>query len=481
MLTTLVMRDAFSLIRSEVTIESAGYIAPSKTSNMHIFDEPLVGAIYRAKFVIITESDWTSFHLKSGGEILNVRLNVTEGYDAPKLNYFWDVNLNFIYVGKSQFDPTKVKLEANVLLSNLTEEVIFEIQKGDMEYTTVEIYNLNAHTPLKAITNSLNVPNNGKNPMQFSALGGELVSSDPISLKPRESQVPKLVWAAYYPWYTEDTWRTYAEILIDTPLIGAYSSSNPTIIETHIRQAKSAGIDGFIVSWKGNGSRTDRNLETILNVASKHDFKIAIYFESLQGGQPRSKENLQEMLCYFFEKYGQDERYYRIDNLPVIFLYAVNSQPLSVWREIIANLTDRGYVAKYITTTTRPEYLEVFDGLNIYSIVRIEDLNRLYKQLALICRSYPILFEEEKNFIWCATISPGYDDRKAPGRAGTYQPREGGNYYEMTFDVAINSSPDWIFITSFNEWWENTHIEPSEKYGYEYLNLTAEFTSKFKP
>jgi len=46
--------------------------------------------------------------------------------------------------------------------------------------------------------------------------------------------------------------------------------------------------------------------------------------------------------------------------------------------------------------------------------------------------------------------------------------------------VARESHPDWILITSFNEWWENTHIEPSETYGHQYLDFTAQYSAEFK-
>ncbi|MCK4310604.1 MAG: glycoside hydrolase family 99-like domain-containing protein, partial [Methanomicrobia archaeon] len=87
---------------------------------------------------------------------------------------------------------------------------------------------------------------------------------------------------------------------------------------------------------------------------------------------------------------------------------------------------------------------------------------------------------DRKKYIWAATLCPGYDDRKIPGRAGLYQHRDNGEYYEKTFDAAFESSPDWILITSFNEWWEHTHIEPSVNYGYTYLDMTALFSSEFK-
>ncbi|MGB3905510.1 MAG: glycoside hydrolase family 99-like domain-containing protein [Anaerolineae bacterium] len=39
-------------------------------------------------------------------------------------------------------------------------------------------------------------------------------------------------------------------------------------------------------------------------------------------------------------------------------------------------------------------------------------------------------------------------------------------------EAALHSDPDWIFITTWNEWWEHTYIEPSESYGDQYLEIT---------
>jgi hypothetical protein len=74
---------------------------------------------------------------------------------------------------------------------------------------------------------------------------------------------------------------------------------------------------------------------------------------------------------------------------------------------------------------------------------------------------------------------PGYDDALL-GRPGSwYLDRADGDTYSFTFQAAIQSQADWIVITSFNEWWEHTHIEPSEGHGFTYLELTKEWSDTF--
>jgi hypothetical protein len=160
-------------------------------------------------------------------------------------------------------------------------------------------------------------------------------------------------------------------------------------------------------------------------------------------------------------------------------VWAVDSHPPSVWERVITRAEQRDYTPVYIANTTQPGYLGVFEGLHVYGTVGISDLAQCYERLSHVCRTYGYFYDETP-YIWAATICPGYDDRNIPGRFGLYQPRENGMYYQETFEAAVQSSPDWILITSFNEWWEHTHIEPSVLYDYTYLRLTAQYSSQFK-
>jgi hypothetical protein len=58
--------------------------------------------------------------------------------------------------------------------------------------------------------------------------------------------------------------------------------------------------------------------------------------------------------------------------------------------------------------------------------------------------------------------------------------RAGGAVYQATFDVALASEPDWLILSSFNEWVEGSYIEPSEFYGDKYLQMTHEFVRQFQ-
>src|SRR5262245_17421603 len=78
-----------------------------------------------------------------------------------------------------------------------------------------------------------------------------LVFPQVYALKPRSFQTDKSVsvpvLAYYYIWFDTKSWD---RAKTDYPLLGRYSSDDADVMLQHITWAKSAGINGFIVSWK---------------------------------------------------------------------------------------------------------------------------------------------------------------------------------------------------------------------------------------
>lgn len=48
------------------------------------------------------------------------------------------------------------------------------------------------------------------------------------------------------------------------------------------------------------------------------------------------------------------------------------------------------------------------------------------------------------------------------------------------WQAAIDTGADWVIITSWNEWWDNTEIEPGKRYGRTFLDRTRVWASLFK-
>jgi len=62
--------------------------------------------------------------------------------------------------------------------------------------------------------------------------------------------------------------------------------------------------------------------------------------------------------------------------------------------------------------------------------------------------------------LFVPSVGPGYIDvRIRPWNTHNTRDRELGAYFEREFAAAVDSHPDMISITSFNEWHEGTQIE----------------------
>ena len=95
----------------------------------------------------------------------------------------------------------------------------------------------------------------------------------------------KVVLAYYYIWFNENNWiKTTAEggrmegLEGLHPLVGAYNSWDPVIIEKHMQQMNRALIDALAVSWwydtKENGP--NHILDIVFDKAIAHNLKITI-------------------------------------------------------------------------------------------------------------------------------------------------------------------------------------------------------------
>ncbi len=306
------------------------------------------------------------------------------------------------------------------------------------------------------------------------------------------------VMAFYYPWYgTADgpggAGRTVHWGRIDAagkdieasthyPTIGAYDSHDPEVIAMHCAQAKAAHIDTLIVSWWGHGDYTDRAMDAILDACAEHGLRACIYYERVP--QPQTPEKAARDIVRALEKYGSHRAYLKADGSPVVFVYvrALQELGLTGWYEAVG-LIDAAYEAGVTAIGDQFSYgaARVFDGVHTYNTAGSLTSLSLDELRAWACETYRswVQLANAAQKISTITIIPGYDDTKirTPGLAVE---RFDGKLYEAQWDCVMKADPDWVLITSFNEWHEGSEIEPSVEFGREYLDLTAEFAKRFR-
>ena len=69
---------------------------------------------------------------------------------------------------------------------------------------------------------------------------------------------------------------------------------------------------------------------------------------------------------------------------------------------------------------------------------------------------------------WIAPFAPGFDARMVGGHSAV--PRQGGQTLRTEYAAAVRSSPDLLGLISWNEFSENSYVEPSQRYGHQALD-----------
>jgi len=296
-----------------------------------------------------------------------------------------------------------------------------------------------------------------------------LIASGLLGSTPRGASASSgpLVLAMYYAWYDGNSWGPGR--MSDYPMSN-YVSADRSTIERQVTEAQSAGIDGFELDWYGPGNPTDTNLQTLLSVADAHGFKVTVDFD-LTSPFIHNSGDATNFLRYV-TRYYSDPAWLHFDGKPVLVFYHTSAYDPGTWGAIRAQ-ADPGHGAVWIGEGDNFSYLNVFDGIHPYSIAWSPDPGSQLQSYAKEARAYP-------GKIWMATVMPGYDDTRLGRPAGFAVNRQGGAYYSSVWQGAIASHPDLVSITSWNEWMEGTQIEPSKSYGNLYLQLTQQWSARYK-
>lgn len=426
-----------------------------------------------------TTSDWSTLDLQSAARVMAARQVKTVGEPDVQVGVPTTALGQPIEAAEAG-QQVGVTIDLAVDAEAAQEPFEILVQKGDIGRAQVRLYALSGATPelLGELAHSGVVAGSlGRNPVTLTIDLARLDSITPEARPERAGSFPKLLWAFYYPWYTSRQWNS--NLLIDHPL-EPYNSADRGTIERHVRQAKEAGIDGFISSWWGPGGDTDDNLRTLLDVAAEQDFSVTVYFETLTEDDHLPQHEIVRWLTYLLRTHGNHPAFAQVDGRPVVFLWASGAVPLGTWKAALDEVRQAGVNPFTLGMGYSLSNLEVFDGLHEYGVFTIEDLEGTVLATGKGVRSYNLLTEDGQPRLWAATVQPGYDDRLIPGREGLLQERGDGDFYRRTWDAALRSSPDWILITTWNEWWEHTHIEPSQGFGELYLDITRDYARAWK-
>jgi hypothetical protein len=299
--------------------------------------------------------------------------------------------------------------------------------------------------------------------VSFSLLLWLVWIARPAAALRKTSPIPTL--AFYYIWYDSQSWD---RAKIDYPLLGRYSSDDRAFMEEHVRMAKAAGIDGFIVSWKST-YKLDQRLEQLMDVAAAQDFSLWIMYEGLDfERKPLPVDQIINDLQYFVDSYADNPAFAMYDR-PVVIL----SGTWEFSAQDIATISDHFRGSIYLLSSERnlEGYLRIADKVdgNAYYWSSVDPTTFPGYEEKLSAMSAAV---HDHGGLWVAPLAPGFDARLIGGTRVV--DRRDGQTLREELTAALHSNPDALGIISWNEFSENTQIEPSEKYGTLALDILAQ-------
>ena len=286
-------------------------------------------------------------------------------------------------------------------------------------------------------------------------------ASAPRQAPAASSAIP--LFAYYYIWFSRSSWSRAKK---DLPLIGGYSSSDPAVLRHQIRQAKSAGIGGFIVSWKDT-PLNDVRLRLLTTAATQEHFKLAMIYQGLDFYRhPLPVSKVAADFVKFRDEFASSPAFFRVDG-----------KPLTIWSGTWAFSYDQ--VAQ-VTRAVRPGMLVLCTEKNVAGFDRlasITDGDAYYWSSVnpATQTGYQAKLDQMGQAIhrsgkyWIAPFAPGFDARMVGGQRMV--PRNGGQTLRTEYAVAARSSPNMLGLISWNEFSENSYVEPSKDYGYQSLSI----------
>ena len=301
-----------------------------------------------------------------------------------------------------------------------------------------------------------------------------------------------LVGAYYYPWYgptahpVSDSLRWHL-VPQQTAELGEYDSSSEEVVGKHIDYSHRANIHFWLCSWWGQGTSEDNVLRySILPHSHAGELRYAILYESTGRLGSFSNPDYSKLLPdfqYFADNFFGNPNYLKIDGCPVVFIYLTRVYfrktpgytALAALRAAFPNLyiiADDVFGPNYSSS-----YASKWDAVTAYDVYG-QTLQSFGSTQAALDRLERILSEAKTaaNSVGVGLIpfaTPGFNDKGVrDGHDGA--PRyfedestsvEGDLFRSMLRDVVVPKvdplAENILMVTSFNEWHEDTQIEPT--------------------
>lgn len=300
--------------------------------------------------------------------------------------------------------------------------------------------------------------------------------------------------------------------------LGFYDLRVPQVQRRQVELAKKYGIYGFCFYyyWFDGKTLLDYPIKQYLSDA-EIDFPFCLCWanenwtrrwdgkdDEILIAQKHSQEN-DFRFIRDIAPYLKDKRYIRINGRPLLVVYRVNilenpAETARRWREFaIAEGLGNPYLVAAQVFNYRdnpekigfdaavefpPNTLPVTDITRQFTILNPSFRGHIYDYqeiVTLMCNYHPEGYKIFKG------VMPSWDNSaRQPDRPSIFVNADPTSYENWLTAIIMHTMrhlpPEerFVFINAWNEWAEGNHLEPDRKYGYAYLQATAQALKKAK-
>ena len=263
--------------------------------------------------------------------------------------------------------------------------------------------------------------------------------------------------------------------LIDVPA-QLYSQDDPGVIERDIRAAKSAGLTGFWLNWKGNGTvaqtLTSNTYTPRLAEAFSASNRVGgfVNWVSYESYSMPSADFIINDLNFLYSQFGSNPAWEKIDGQPVVTFTGSRKYNTTDLTQISNAVRDKFYfVGDESQSSLTDARLALFDAITYYWSSQDPYGNPAsFNQIKTLGDKVHAAGKR-----WFAPFAPGFDSILLSG-GSTCVPRRNGDTMRALWKGNSASNPDGWGLISWNEIGENSHVQPMQKWGNTSLNVISE-------
>lgn len=262
------------------------------------------------------------------------------------------------------------------------------------------------------------------------------------------------------------------------PLTGPYDSSDDDLLEYQTLLMKLSGIDGVIVDWYGTENFRDyavinRSTGKLFEHIQRAGLTFAICYEDqtvkhmVDGGHITRDDAHsigQQDMRHLYDQWFTDAAYLKHGDQPVLFTFGPQYfKSMADW-EVLFSVVDPAPVLITLEGHMVSGSLASFPWPQMIGIE---------SNLAVVEAQLTQFYRKARRWDYVVGGAwPGFHDIYAEAGVQSsygYLDAQDGEIFRATLQMALDQNPAVIQLITWNDYGEGTIIEPTEEFGYQYL------------